>query len=71
MNFIQHRPDLIDVAMPLVRLLNAGNLSWQNRVAISHAIRECHRHWKSMEDEKRDIEQRSAQGQQESRRDGE
>ena len=39
------------VAMPLVRLLRNGNLSWSNKVKVADAIADILRHKKGMDDE--------------------
>lgn len=61
---VSNRPDLIDVTMPLVRLLSTGGVSWHHRSEISDAIRECTRHWQGMEGERLAIERRANGSQQ-------
>jgi len=46
--------------MPLVRVMALADLSWADRAKFSEAIQECCRHWQSMEDERRMLEQNSA-----------
>lgn len=63
-NLIRHRPDLAQVAMPLVRLMATADLSWADRSKVSDAVQSCNRHWQSMEDEQHHLSQQSAAGQQ-------
>lgn len=62
MNYIQHRPDLGQVVMPLIEVLAVADLSWENRATVADAIARCRNHWKSMEDERQMLEQREASG---------
>lgn len=63
MNIIHHKPDLTTLVMPLVRMLSSSDLSWADRADISEAIQKCTRHWKSMEEEKQQLNQVAAQQQ--------
>ena len=56
MNSINTGPNLARVAMPLARLMQ-HNLSWRDREIVADAIQQAIAHHKSMEDERRHLEQ--------------
>lgn len=51
MNQIDKGPNLSRVVMPLVKLMNGGQLSWSDRETVADAIREAIRIHESMKAE--------------------
>jgi hypothetical protein len=65
-NLIQHRPDLAQVVMPLVRVMALADLSWADRAKFAEAVQRCCSHWQSMQDEANFLNQANAASQQSS-----
>lgn len=59
LNQLDNSPELMRVLLPFVFLMRDARLSWAHREAVAAAMLECHRHWRSMDDERLMFEQAS------------
>ena len=62
MNMSNNGPSLAKVVMPIIKVMNASGMSWSDREECAAAILAIYRHWKGMEDDRKDQDRSNVLG---------